>query len=105
MNRYSNPRDAAPWEAGGVETGPGDRERERVPTDANFLIISRAVYYFSVTNNLEFNTDEPRWSAATVSAELSIPHERREERYNFNELKNTSEKKKKTKLSGGSLEN
>ena len=36
--------------------GPGDQERERVPSDANFPIISRAVYYFSVTNNLEFNT-------------------------------------------------
>jgi len=28
-----------------------------MPMDANFPIISRAVYYFSVTNNLEFNTN------------------------------------------------
>jgi len=57
MNRYSNPHDAAPWEASGLEMGLGDWERERMPMDANFPIVSRAVYYFSVTNNLEFNTN------------------------------------------------
>lgn len=57
MNRYSNPRDTAPWEASGLEMDLGDQEHERMPTDANFPIISQTVYYFNVTNNLEFNTN------------------------------------------------
>lgn len=109
MNRYSNPRDAAPWEAGGLETGPGDRGRERVPMDANFPIISRAVYYFSVTNNLEFNTNDGR--GIVVNAELSIPYERRDEssiNNNFYILSNNNFNWKirlKKKLLRGSLEN
>lgn len=92
MNRYSNPRDAAPWEAGGLEIGPGDRERERALTNANFPIISRAVYYFSVTNNLKFNTNDSDGRGGVVNAELSIPYERRDEQYHFIKLENTSEK-------------
>lgn len=87
MNRYSNLRDAAPWEAGGLETGPGDRECERVPTDANFLIISRAVYYFSVTNNLEFNTSgDGRGALVVQSRNFRFCTNGGKERYNFNKI-------------------
>lgn len=73
-----------------METGPGDREGERgCPTDANFPIILHAVYYFSVTNNLEFNIR----MAVVIKCDIPpILRERRNEMHDFNKLENTSGK-------------
>lgn len=57
MNRYSNPRDAAPWEGGwptgNGPRGPGVTPRAWEPMDANFPMISRAIYYFNAVEQSE----------------------------------------------------
>lgn len=71
MNRYSNPRDAAPWEAGRLEMDPGDRELLREHESLR-MPISRWFHelfiILTLSNNLKFNiVAMADWFASDVS--------------------------------------